>query len=531
MTDRNLMLLNGRIWTHSHAAAPVDSVAIHGATIVATGALDELSGLMPSRVEQVDLGGRTVIPGLIDAHVHLEQYARRLNQLDCTSQSLDECLHKVSIAVGGANPGEWIHGHAWDQNLWGKYGTAEDLDKISPHHPVYLTAKSMHAAWTNSLGLRKAGIDSQTPDPPGGEIQRDQAGRPTGILYENAMKLVSNLIPKPGAQKVVDEIRMAQQVLWSHGLTGLHDFDGERCLRALQTLREQGELGLRILKTIPVDLLEHAVALGLQNGFGDEWIRIGHVKAFADGALGPRTAAMLAAYEGEPDNLGISLLDKEQVLEIGIRAVQSGLPIAIHAIGDRANHDVLDAMEALREFEKSHSLPPLRHRIEHLQLLHADDLLRPGKLDVVASMQPIHATSDMLIADQYWGARANNAYAWNSLMGGGATMAFGSDAPVEDPNPFLGIHAAVTRQRVDAIPGEESWKPEQRLNLRSALAGFTQGAAFTAGLEHRQGHLMAGAFADLVVLDRDIFSCKPGEIAEIRPVGTMVGAAWKFRNF
>jgi predicted amidohydrolase YtcJ len=531
MTSNNLILHNAQIWKNAHAAAPVDSIAIQGSKVLGAGTFQELSGLLHSSAEQIDLEGRTVIPGLIDAHVHLEQFARQLSQLDCSSKTLEACLGQVKDAAAKVRPGNWILGHAWDQNVWGQYGTAADLDRVAEAFPVYLTAKSMHAAWTNSLGLRKAGIDAQTPDPAGGEIVRDQLGNPTGILFENAMQLVSDQIPKSDVQKTSTEIQKAQEVLWINGITGLHDFDGERCLRALQTLHGRGELGLRILKTVPVDLLPHAKALGIQNGFGDDWIRIGHVKAFADGALGPRTASMLAAYQGEPSNLGISLLDKEEVLEIGIQAAQSGLPIAIHAIGDRANHDVFDAIDALRQFEREQGLPNLRHRVEHLQLLHGDDLKRPGKLKIVASMQPLHATADMLMADQYWGSRVETAYAWKSIQDGGATLAFGSDAPVEDPNPFLGLHAAVTRRRVDGSPNQDGWTHAQKLDLRSALAGFTLGASFVAGNEQRQGHLETGAFADLIVLDRDIFKCEPDEIHSIHPVGTMVGGNWKLQEF
>lgn len=531
MTSHNLILHNGQIWTDAHAPAPVDGIAVQNSAVLATGPLQELIDLLPTPVEQIDLEGRTVIPGLIDAHVHLEQYARRLSQLDCSSDTLEECLELVRGAAAIAERSEWILGHAWDQNIWGQYGAAEDLDRVASSNPVYLTAKSMHAAWTNSLGLRKASINAQTPDPPGGEIVRDRAGNPTGILFENAMQLISDHIPEPDWQTTSLEIQQAQGVLWSQGITGLHDFDGKRCLRALQVLHENGDLGLRILKTIPVALLPHAAALGLQSGFGNDWIRIGHVKAFADGALGPRTAAMLAAYEGEPENVGISLLDKEEVLEIGIQAVQAGLPIAIHAIGDRANHDVLDAIEALRNFEREQDLPHLRHRVEHLQLLHEDDLARPGKLGIVASMQPIHATADMLIADKYWGTRVQSAYAWKAILEGGSTLAFGSDAPVEDPNPFLGLHAAVTRRRIDGTPNEDGWTPEQKIELRTALAAYTLGASLAAGTEKRQGHLNSGAHADLIVLDRDLFESQPEEIASIRPVGTLVGGSWKLRDF
>jgi predicted amidohydrolase YtcJ len=260
--------------------------------------------------------------------------------------------------------------------------------------------------------------------------------------------------------------------------------------------------------------------------------------------LGPHTAAMLQPYEKSPDNRGMLLLDAEQVLEYGRAAARAGLPMAVHAIGDRANHEVLNAFEKLREFERSistegqaaqtkNSRPPssvprqfLRHRIEHVQIIHPDDAPRLAQLGIIASMQPIHATSDMLTADHYWGSRSANAYAWNTQLEHGAVLAFGSDAPVESPNPFWGLHAAITRRRADGTPGPEGWYPAQRLSIKAALLAYTQGSAFAAGTENVQGKLAPGYWADLVVLDHDPFECAPEEIREIQTQGTMVAGEW-----
>ncbi len=412
-----------------------------------------------------------------------------------------------------------------------RIGSATDLDRVAPVHPVYLTAKSLHAAWVNGRALETAGIDASTPDPPGGEILRKSDGSPTGILLEEAMLLVKSVIPAVTIEDLVSSLKEAQKRLWAYGITGVHDFDGPQCFRALQVLREAGSLGLRVLKNIPLRHLQDALGLGLRSGFGDAWIRIGNIKVFADGALGPRTAAMLAPYETEPDNTGISLVDAEELLEISARAGEGGLAMSVHAIGDRANHEVLNAYEALRAYERDNGLPPLRHRVEHLQLLHRKDLLRPGSLGLVASMQPIHATSDMLMADRYWGERVKTSYAWRSLSQSGALLAFGSDAPVESPNPFWGIHAALTRRRRDGYPGTEGWIPEERIGLEDALRAYTLGPAFAAGLEKRLGQLSPGMLADLIVLEVDPFACSPEEIADLRPVGTMVGGRWHRRAF
>jgi predicted amidohydrolase YtcJ len=268
----------------------------------------------------------------------------------------------------------------------------------------------------------------------------------------------------------------------------------------------------------------------LRSGFGDDFLRIGSVKLFSDGALGPRTAAMLQPYEGEAGYTGMLLLDAEEIFERGREAVKTGLSLAIHAIGDRANHEVLNAYAQLRAFERENGLPELRHRIEHVQVLHADDVARLAGLGVIASMQPIHATSDMRIADRHWGQRADLAYAWRTLLQNGAMLAFGSDAPVESPNPFWGLHAAVTRRRRDGTPGPLGWHPEQRLGLEEALRAFTLGPAFAAGLEARRGRLAAGYDADLIVLERDPFQAPPDELYTLLPGATMVAGEWVWQG-
>jgi hypothetical protein len=255
------------------------------------------------------------------------------------------------------------------------------------------------------------------------------------------------------------------------------------------------------------------------------------VKQFADGALGPRTAAMLSPYDGEPQNLGLLLKDLDGLVESGRTAIGNGLALAIHAIGDRANRVVLDAFEALRAFERQRSVPPLRHRMEHLQLLHPDDIPRPAQLQIIASMQPIHATSDRIMADRHWGNRVRHAYAWRSLHRAGTTLAFGSDAPVESPNPFWGLHAAVTRRSRDGSPSPTGWVPEERVGLWEALRAYTSGPAFAAGMEQELGVLRPGALADLIVLAQDPFGCDPQDLWRLSPLAVMTGGQWRVREF
>ena len=548
------VLFNARIYTLNPALSIASAIAIDHGRVLAVGTDKTiLSEFGESRIGQdgvrgpasplaFNMDGKAIIPGLTDAHIHLQLYALGLQKIDCETPSRAACLERVAERARNTPRGEWILGHGWNQNDWLEgFGTSADLDSVAPEHPVYLTAKSLHAAWANTAAFHLAGITLQTPDPAGGRLERHERNSPTGILFETAMSLVSQAIPEPTHSQIVQAIRAAQPRLWRMGLTGVHDFDRQPCFSALQVLHQRGELGLRVVKSIPIEALSHAVELGLRSGFGDDLLRIGSVKAFADGALGPRTAAMLQPYAGEPVNRGILMLDAEELFERGRLAVENGLSLAVHAIGDRANHEVLTAFAQLRELEsklgpngnkagETASHHPLRHRIEHVQIIHPDDAPRLAALDVIASMQPIHATSDFPAADRYWGERAAHSYAWRNLLDFGTRMAYGSDAPVDSPNPFWGLHAAVTRRRQDGSPGPDGWYPTQRLSLNEALYGYTAGAAYAAGLENRLGKLAPGYLADLVVLDRDPFSCAVDSIRHIQPLATMVGGEWVYFN-
>ena len=511
---------------------------MEGDRIVAVGS-DEALLAEYGKQNAVNAQGQAVIPGLTDAHLHLEHYALSLQKINCETATRQECLQRVAERAQTTPPGEWILGHGWNQNTWPEgFGSAADLDAVAPQHPVFLTAKSLHAAWANHAALQLAGVSAATPDPQGGRFGRLANGDPDGILFESATQVVQRAIPEPSTEQVVEAISAAQPRLWQMGLTGVHDFDRRRCFSALQVLHARGELGLRTIKSIPLEDLPYAVALGLRSGFGDDLLRIGSVKAFADGALGPQTAAMLAPYEGSNDQRGMLLLDAEQLFEHGCLAAANGLSLAVHAIGDRANHEVIEAFARLREYERGllASQPPtgcyvrLRHRIEHVQLLHPQDTGRLAELGLIASMQPIHASSDMLIADRFWGPRAALAYAWRTQLDHGARLVFGSDAPVESPNPFWGIHVAVTRRRINGEPGPAGWYPEQRLALDEALHAFTTGPAYAAGLEERLGRLSPGFLADLLLLETDPFTCPPDQLHSLQPSAVMVAGKWVFKK-
>ncbi|MBI5964862.1 MAG: amidohydrolase [Chloroflexi bacterium] len=533
------LLYNANIHTLDSKQPKASAILIAGGWIIAVGDKDKLESIAHGKVEKQDMQGKTILPGLTDAHLHIQYYALSLANIDCETKTKDECLRRVAERVKKAKPGEWILGHGWNHNEWntpspsgrgqgegGHLPTAADLDAIAPNNPVYLTAKSLHAAWANKSALNLANITNDTPNPKDGVIQRDDTGRATGALLESAMALVGSIVPEPSIESIANAIEIAQPILWKMGLTGIHDFDRRQAFMALQQLNTQGKLKLRVNKNIPLDSLDHAHELGLRTGFGDDWLWIGSVKGFMDGALGPHTAAMFQPYLGDEENRGILNMDGEELFEHCRRAADVGLSMTVHAIGDRANHEVLDAYEQLRKYETEKGLPHLRHRIEHVQVLHPDDAPRLAQLNVVASMQPIHAPSDMLAADRFWGERSALAYAWRTQLNHGAPLAFGSDAPVESPNPFFGLHAAVTRRRADGSPSADGWYPEQKLTLAEALSAYTVGAAYAANAEHRLGKLAENYLADLIVLEQDIFSINPDDLLTISAASTMINGEW-----
>jgi hypothetical protein len=527
------LLHNAEIITLNGESKPISALAIREGKIVAMGSSHELCLEFEGHAALHDLEKRFILPGLTDAHIHLQNYAFSLQKVNCETSTRQECLARVTQRAAAVPPGEWILGHGWNQNNWENgFGNAFELDQVAPHNPVYLTAKSLHAGWANTQAMRLAQVNATTPDPPDGRINRDETGQPDGILFESAMELVGNAIPPRTPAAIEQALFHAIPNLWRLGLTGAHDFDRRDCFQALQALAQRDQLRLRVVKSLPFEDLEHAAALGLRSGFGNDFLRIGSIKAFADGALGPHTAAMLQPYEDDPQNRGILMLDAEELFERGRQAVEGGLSLAVHAIGDRANHEVLNALAQLRQVEKKRfGETSLRHRIEHVQVIHPEDVRRLAELGVIASMQPIHATSDMLMADRYWGGRSALAYAWRAQLNAGAVLAFGSDAPVESPNPFWGLHAAVTRQRLDGSPSAKGWYPAQRITLLEALAAYTLGPAFAAGLEHRSGRLAPGYLADLIVLETNPFHCPPEALAQLKPQGTMIHGEWVWRDF
>ena len=519
MAASDLVLLNGIVHTMDQAKPRASAVAISGKRIQAVGD-EEVRDLAGPMTRILDLEGRCVIPGLADSHIHFAHFALTLRQVNLVgTTSLREAMERVAARVSQTPEGEWVQGHGWDQERWAerRFPTAIDLDAVAHQHPVTLMAKSGHAAVANSTALRLAGIDEHTVDPAGGRIERSSDGQPTGLLFDAAMRLLYDAIPRPDSGQLAAILPEAMGRAQKLGLTALHDMDDVVAFDAYQCLHAEGRLGLRIVKYVQAAELEHVLALHLRGGFGDDWLRLGGIKVMSDGALGPRTAAMLDPYLGEPENHGLLIYTLEELTDIVCRAAAGGLSVAIHAIGDRANRVALDALAAVTAF------PRLRHRIEHVQLLAPEDVGRLAKLGIVASMQPLHATQDAPMAERYWGQRCQYAYAWRSLLEAGTILAFGSDCPVEDLNPFLGLQAAVGRFSAELRPAGKAWYPEQRLIAQEALRAYTWGASYAAGMEDRLGSLTPGKLADLVVLDRDILTVEPQAIGETKVLATIIG--------
>lgn len=534
LVDR--ILFNGHIRTLDDANPVVTALAIKRGRIVAAGSDEEILALAGAGTARDNLNGLHVLPGMTDAHLHWNLETQALQNVQLYSlPSREAALARVAERAAEKPPGTWIIGYGWSQDDWSdrRFPTAHDLDDVAPDHPVYLVSRSAHAGWANSLALRLAGINANTPNPEGGEIVHDETGAPSGLLLEPAaMRMVSSKIPAPTADELATQMMQTQALAHSLGITGFHDFDDQDCFAALQVMRERGDLGLRVVKNFNNKYLDAVLTTGLRHGFGDDWIRIGGLKIFADGAIGPRTAAMFEPYDGEPENYGIVVTDKEEMVEMVSRASAAGFASTIHAIGDRAVHDVLDVYEAVRKEEAQRGEAPetRRHRIEHVQLIHPDDVNRLAELKIIASMQPIHATSDYLMADRYWGKRTPYSYNPRLQLDRGVVVAFGSDTPVEPMGSLIGIHAAVTRQRADGSPGVDGWNPAARLTVDEAVRGYTIGAAYAAGMEDRLGRLAAGYLADLVVLERDIYAIAPAEILDAGVVGTMVDGLWRWGN-
>lgn len=465
--------------------------------------------------EAIDLDGGLMTPGWIDTHVHFLWWAIQMSQIDVReAATVDEALAAIERHAQALPAGAWIQGGRFDKNRWGRWPTAAELDRVTAGRPAALRSRDGHSRWLNSAALQAARIDRTTSSPAGGVIERDADGAPTGILKENANWLVDAVVPAPDDAECLAAIARGQAEAHRRGIVGIEDLESASAFRAFARHHERGLLALRVAMGIPFGSLDAAVELGLRTGLGDAWLRIGHLKIFTDGALGSQTAALEEPYAGSTDR-GLLTIDPADLGAAVAQAADAGIAVAIHAIGDRAVAAALDAIAPTRAIH-----PKLRQRVEHVQLVRAADIPRFGTLGIIASMQPIHATSDRDLVDRYWGPeRARRAYPWRALAAAGAALAFGSDAPVEPIDPLRGIHAAVDRRRPT---DHDRWQPQEALTLDAAIAGYTSGAAYATGREREAGTLAVGMRADATVIDRDLALLPPADWTEAAVRATIV---------
>jgi predicted amidohydrolase YtcJ len=522
----DMLLRGGTIYSMDPVVPRARSLAVANGKIVACGEgpFDELKG-PGTRV--IELHGWAVVPGFVDAHVHFGHFALARQQVDLdAAATLEEGLALLNRAGQRLQPAAWLRGRGWDRNRWGRLPTAADLDAAVDARPAALSSHDGHSLWLNSAALRAVGVNAHTPDPPGGVIQRDEAGNPTGVLFENAQDLVRHAIPEPTRDELGAAIRAAIPVAAAAGLTGIHNLEDAQSRRAFEALETTGELLLRVYHGLARRELHQAREHGLRTGDGSGLVRIGPVKLFSDGALGSRTAHLLEPYESRSDDYrGVPTMPPEEIEEHMRLAADAHLDLAVHAIGDAAVRSVLDAYERTRAVHPT--LKQRMLRIEHAQLVHPDDVPRFAQLGVIASMQPIHATADWRTADAHWGARSRHAYAWRDLLESGAVLAFGTDAPVERLEPLANLWAATTRIDPDGEP-PEGWYPQQRLSLEEAVRAYTLGSAVAERASARRGSLALGKDADLVVLSPDPFPLAAEALRDAHVALTVVGGQVTF---
>jgi len=517
----HMLLMGDRVWQCSDEEAPL------GLNYREPG-FGTARRQMLNEVEFIDLQGRTVLPGLVDAHCHFVWWALDLVKANLApARSEQDCIEILRRHSGNVAPGEWILGFGWTQNLWTepRFPSKASLDAAFPNNPVFLSSKCGHVAWANSMALKIGEIASSTPDPSGGEIERAH-GEPTGILKETANWLVESRIGQASEERKFQALREGQQLAHSLGLTGLQTPEPLDTWGFLQRAHALGELTMRVNFWIPVAALEHLEALQVQHGLGSDRLRISAVKLFSDGSLGGRTALMYDPYEGEPDNFGICVTDRDAIRNATLRANRAGLPMAIHAIGDKAVDDVLAAYEAAAQELSTAGAPGTqayrRNRIEHLQVFNPRDLERIRKLKPIASMQPVHLCTDMKPAEKFWGERSKLAYACRTLMEAGCPIVFGSDAPVESINPFHGLYVATSRCNMEGQP-EGGWNSQEKLSLQESLGAYTINCAEASGQRAIIGDLAPGKIADFIVLEEDPFEISPTALRDMKPTATFSG--------
>jgi predicted amidohydrolase YtcJ len=519
--------VNARIWTGVPGARAATAIGIGGSRIVAIDA-GEVRKRIDKRTRVVDLQGASIVPGFIDNHTHFLLAAATLVAPDLRhAGSRAEFAALVGDAAGKLPPGEWIRGGNWDAELWGgELPTHEWIDAVTPNTPVAVARLDQHMLLLNSLALRLAGIDRNTPEPAGGRIVRDANGDPTGIVIDLAKQLVERVVPPPTDAQLEKMLRDGIAFGLRYGVTQSHSMGLDWITHdALVRLRAKGETAMRFYSYVPLQDWEKLLDIVKREGRGDDWVRWGGLKALADGSLGSRTALFHHPYDDAPNTRGLTVTDLAKLREWTMAADRNGLQVATHAIGDEANDDILDLYAAVAE---ANGPRDRRFRIEHAQHLSQQAIPRFARQNIIASVQPYHAIDDGRWAIQRVGAeRLKGTYAFKSLLDAGARVCFGSDWPVAPFNPLTGIAAAVLRQTIDG-KNPQGWMPEQRITTQQALIAYTATNAYAGFQDDRLGRLATGYLADFVVLDQDLLQIDPQRIADVKVLRTVVDGKERF---
>jgi predicted amidohydrolase YtcJ len=524
----DLVVLNGRGLKHDSLFLQSESVATIGDRIVFVGTNQDIGEWIDEKTQVIDAKGNTVLPGFIDSHVHFRDGGFGMSTVQLrNADTPQEFIHRISEYTNRIPNGEWILGGRWNHELWpgSPLPTKTWIDGCTQDNPVLISRYDGHMVLANSLALRLAGITRDTLCPIDGEIEKDDNGEPTGLLRDQAISLVQKIIPSPSEDQLTLAITAALSQARRYGITGIHDNANKEDFAIYQKLYERGELTCRIYCMMPIHQWKSMVDIGVRAAYGNDWIRIGALKGFADGSLGSSTALFFNPYKDNPHNCGLALADMSpqgKTFHAVQEADRAGLQICFHAIGDKANHLVLDMYEAI--FKASGETAEKRHwRIEHAQHLHPNDIARFKSLGIIASMQPFHLVDDGCWAEKRIGReRCKTTYAFSTLLNNGITLAFGTDWPIAPLNPLLGIHAAITRQTSDGKhPG--GWFAEEIITLEQAIEAYTAGSAYAEFAQYEKGSIAAGKLADIVILNADIASIRPELLKETKVLYTIVG--------
>jgi predicted amidohydrolase YtcJ len=528
VSPADAVYLNGNIYTVEAKQPKAQAIAIVGQKLVYVGSVKEAKKYVGAKTTVVDLKGKTVLPGLIEGHMHYTREGAALLQVDAFWKPKDEILAKIKAESDKLPAGTWIVGTGWNQEVWPdrKFPNKAELDAVAPNHPVSLTRTDGHALWVNSKALEVAGIDKNTPVPAGGVIEKDDKGELTGVVFENAMAMVREKITPLSVERIKEAQLLAQKEMFSYGLTtsmsaGNTTMNSVEDVNIMKSLYKSGDLKIRIYAMINGEHADPYLKSGPEIGLFDNRLTVRAIKYYADGSLGSRTALMLEDYSDKHDWKGVARTSNEKLLEYTRAASRAGFQVAVHAIGDGGVRNVIDQYEKVLKEDKI--APDHRWRIEHYQVTTAADLVRTAKLGIVPVMQATHATSDKNMAETRIGSeRIKYAYAWRKVIKAGMKIPGGSDAPIEKINPYHGLYASVTRMDLQGEP-KGGWHPEEKMTREEALKSFTIWAAYGQFEENLKGSLKAGKVADFVVIDRDYMKIPETEIKDINALMTVCG--------